>query len=62
MTKTEVRVFLDDPYHKVVKELVKKNFGSTESEVVRTMVREWIKANMPERLKLPELARKSGKE
>lgn len=49
MTKTEVRLFLDQPYYDVVKDLVKKGFGSTESEVVRTMVREWIKQNMPER-------------
>ena len=43
--KEEVRVFIDGVHLKVIDELIPSH-GSTRSEVIRTIIHEWLSANV----------------
>ena len=43
--KAEVRVFLDGVHLKIIDDLVPSH-GNTRSEVIRTLVHEWLSANV----------------
>lgn len=60
--KAEVRVFLDGVHLKIIDDLIPSH-GTTRSEVIRTLIHEWLSANV-EKLKewqrLREEASRSG--
>ncbi len=61
--KAQVRVFLDGVHLKVVDDLIGAGYGGTRSEVIRTMVHDWVRDNIVTRrelLKLREEAAKGG--
>jgi len=43
--KAEVRVFLDGVHLKIIDDLVPSH-GNTRSEVIRTLIHEWLSANV----------------
>jgi len=44
--KAEVRVFLDGTYLKIIDKLLGTGYGTNRSEVVRTIVHDWVKTEL----------------
>jgi len=40
--KAEVRVFLDGAYIKIIDDLLGTGYGTNRSEVIRTIVHDWV--------------------
>lgn len=60
--KAEVRVFLGGTHLKLVDDLIGV-YGNTRSEVIRTLIQDWLSSNIGKRdalLKLGEEAKKEG--
>lgn len=60
--KAEVRVFLGGTHLKLVDDLI-GIYGNTRSEVIRTLIQDWLSENIEKRealLKLGEEAEKEG--
>ncbi|KUO42985.1 MAG: hypothetical protein APU95_02540 [Hadesarchaea archaeon YNP_N21] len=60
--KAEVRVFLDGVHLKIIDDLIPSH-GTTRSEVIRTLIHEWLSANVDkvkEWQRLREEALRSG--
>lgn len=44
--KAELRVFVDGVTLKVIDDLIGTTYGNTRSEIVRTVIHDWITANI----------------
>lgn len=56
--KAEVRVFLDGAHLKLVDDLIGV-YGNTRSEVIRTLIQDWLSANIEKRKELLELGKEA---
>jgi len=59
--KAEVRVFLDGVHLKLIDDLMPV-FGNTRSEVIRTLIQDWLSNNIEKRKELMALGREAKKE
>lgn len=56
--KAEVRVFLDGVHLKLVDDFIGV-YGNTRSEVIRTLIQDWLSANIEKRKELLELGKEA---
>jgi len=59
--KAEVRVFLDGVHLKLIDDLMPV-FGNTRSEVIRTLIQDWLSNNIEKRKELMALGKEAKKE
>jgi len=59
--KAEVRVFLDGVHLKLIDDLMPV-FGNTRSEVIRTLIQDWLSNNIERRKELMALGKEAKKE
>lgn len=56
--KAEVRVFLDGVHLKLIDDLIGV-YGNTRSEVIRTLIQDWLSANIRKLKELRELGKEA---
>lgn len=60
--KAEVRVFLDGVHLKVIDDMIGAGYGNTRSEVVRTMIHDWVRDNIEKKREFQKLRAEAAKE